>query len=152
MPKINATSDVDPVDAIVWRLALAAPPDRVFQAWLTPADHQRFWCERSEALPTGGYRLEFIDGTIELCAVEELQAPSQITFRYFHSRVDIRLARRNDKTDLTLVAHDVALHEWNDVHAGWLNVLLPFKAWVDFGIDLRNNDPRRTWSQRYVDQ
>ena len=34
---------------------------------------------------------------------------------------------------------------------GWLNVLFPLKAAVDFGIDLRNHDPRRTWDQRYVD-
>ena len=137
---------------IVWRLHLAAPPERVFDAWLSPADHQRFWCERSEILPGRGFRQHFIDGTVECCAVEATKTPTHIRFRYFRSQVDIHLERRPDGTDLTLIALDVAPHEWRDVHAGWLNVLLPFKAWVDFGVDLRNHDPLRTWAHRYVDQ
>ena len=131
---------------------MASPPERVFAAWLNPHDHEQFWCERSETLPDGGFRQQFIDGTIASCAVEETNAPVHIRFRYFRTRVDIDFERHGDGTDLTLTVLDVAGHEWNDVHAGWLNVLLPFKAWVDFGVDLRNHDPRRTWAHRYVDQ
>jgi uncharacterized protein YndB with AHSA1/START domain len=148
----DRTLEVDDRTSIVWRLRLASPPERVFAAWLRPVDHERFWCERSERLPTGEFRQQFIDGTVECCAVEATESPVHIRFRYFKSRVDIHLERRDAGTDLTLTALDVAPTEWNDVHAGWLNVLLPFKAWVDFGIDLRNHDPRRTWTQRYVDQ
>ena len=39
-------------------------------------------------------------------------------------------------------------HEWHEVKAGWLNVLLPFKAWVGFGIDIRNHDLSRTSRER----
>ena len=46
----------------------------------------------------------------------------------------------------------VAAEEWHEVHAGWLNVLLPLKAWIAHGVDLRNHDPGRTWAQGYVDQ
>jgi hypothetical protein len=35
--------------------------------------------------------------------------------------------------------------------AGWVSVLLALKAAVDFGVDLRNHDERRTWSQGYAD-
>jgi uncharacterized protein YndB with AHSA1/START domain len=138
--------------AIVWRLRLDAGPERVFAAWLSASDHERFWCERSEALPDGNFRQHFIDGTVACCVVEEAKASDYMRLHYFNSRVDIRLEGRDDGTDLTLIARDVATHEWNDVHAGWLNVLLPFKAWVDFGVDLRNHDPVRTWAQRYADQ
>lgn len=54
-------------------------------------------------------------------------------------------------TDVTL-EHDVSSAEFAEVSAGWLNVLLPMKAWVHHGIDLRNHDPRRTWDQGFVDQ
>lgn len=138
-------------EAIVWRLHLAADPERVFAAWTSPKDHARFWCERCEETPAG-FRLHFIDGTVETCAVEESSPPSHIGFRYFGSRVDIRLERVESGTDLTLTAREVPSHEWHEVHAGWLNVLLPFKAWVDFGVDLKNHDASRTWRHGYVDQ
>ena len=144
------TADITP--PIVWRLCLAVPPERVFAAWLSAQDHERFWCERSEVLPEGGFRQHFIDGTAATCEVVETTAPLLIRLRYFGSRVSIQLEPRREGTDLTLVALDVEPHDWSDVHAGWLNVLLPFKAWVDFGVDLRNHDPSRTWSQRYADQ
>ena len=144
-------TDLTRSPTIVWRLRLVSPPERVFAAWLAPADHQRFWCERSDVLPDG-FRQHFIDGTVALCAVEAAEAPVRLRLRYFMTRVEVDLERRGDGTDLTLTVRDVDRDEWNDVHAGWLNVLLPFKAWVDFGVDLRNHDPLRTWTQRYVDQ
>jgi uncharacterized protein YndB with AHSA1/START domain len=149
---IVRTTDVNGMPQIVWRLRLTAAPERVFDAWLSPGDHERFWCERSEALPDGSFRQHFIDGTVACCTMEEKKAPGYIRIRYFETRVDIHLECRGDGTDLTLIVHDVEPPEWTDVHAGWLNVLLPFKAWVDFGVDLRNHDPLRTWAQRYVDQ
>jgi uncharacterized protein YndB with AHSA1/START domain len=137
--------------AILWRLRLSSAPERVFSAWLTPADHVRFWSERSEP-DAKGFRLHFIDGTVALCEVVESVTPSHIRMQYFDARVDITLDRLDDGTDLTLTAHDGPSADWQDVYAGWLNVLLPFKAWVDFGVDIRNHDPSRTWRQRYVDQ
>ena len=149
---IDGQSESNSTPRIVWRLRLRAAPERVFAAWLSPGDQERFWCERSETLPDGGFQQHFIDGTLACCAIEETKAPEHIRMRYLNSRVDIHLERRGNGTDLTLIARGVEPHEWNDVHAGWLNVLLPFKAWVDFGVDLRNHDPLRTWAQRYVDQ
>jgi hypothetical protein len=148
---MNRPGNGNETETIVWRLHLAASAERVFAAWKSPEDHARFWCERSEETPSG-FSLHFIDGTVETCVIEESSAPSHIGFRYFGSRVDIHLERAEAGTDLTLEARDVPREEWHEVHAGWLNVLLPFKAWVDFGIDLRNHDAARTWRQRYADQ
>jgi hypothetical protein len=136
---------------IVWRLRLAAAPSRVRAAWLDPREHERFWCEQSEAIP-GGYRLQFIDGTVTDCAVSGETSPTRFAFSYFGSQVEVSLDARGAGTDLTLTASGVPPEEWCEVSAGWLNVLLPLKAWLDFGIDLRNHDPRRTWRERYVDQ
>ncbi|MBD3649057.1 MAG: hypothetical protein HUJ31_16765 [Pseudomonadales bacterium] len=41
--------------------------------------------------------------------------------------------------------------DWHESHAGWLNVLLPLKALLAYGVDLRNGDPERTWDRGYVD-
>lgn len=136
---------------IVWRLRLSATPERVFAAWLTPYDHVRFWSEQSEREPQG-FRLHFIDGTVATCKIIDVVSPSQIAFEYFGAQVNIALERLDDGTDLTLTALKVPLTEWQDTFAGWLNVLLPFKAWVDFGVDLRNHDPKRTWRHGYADQ
>lgn len=138
-------------EPIVWRLRLAAAPERVFAAWLDPAAHQRFWCEQSQRTESG-FRQQFIDGTLGECTILAQENPSHLALRYFGSRVDLRLAGREGGTDLTLTASEVPPHEWQDMHAGWLNVLLPLKAWLDHGIDLRNHDPLRTWRERYVDQ
>jgi hypothetical protein len=135
----------------VWRLRLSARPERVFSAWLTPTDHVKFWSERSEPAAEG-FHLHFINGASELCRIVESVSPSHIRFLYFGAQVEISLEPLVDGTDLTLTARDVPLPEWLDVFAGWLNVLLPFKAWVDFGTDLRSHDPERTWHRGYVDQ
>jgi hypothetical protein len=38
-----------------------------------------------------------------------------------------------------------------DVTAGWVSVLLALKAAVDFGVDLRNHDPQRSWEHGYAE-
>lgn len=81
------------------------------------------------------------------------EPPSLFEFRYFGSIVAVELAGDGQGgTDLTLTNAGVAETEYQQVHAGWLNVLLPLKAAADFGVDLRNHDPTRTWRQGYVDQ
>ena len=43
--------------------------------------------------------------------------------------------------------------DWDylEVYAGWLSVLFALKGVVDFGIDLRNHDPNRTWDDRFIE-
>ena len=55
-------------------------------------------------------------------------------------------------TDLLLTQDGVPVAEWDEVHAGWLNVLFPLKAWLAHGVDLRNHDPARSWDRGYADQ
>lgn len=54
-------------------------------------------------------------------------------------------------TDLALTDAGVPEKDRIETIAGWLSVLLALKAAVDFSIDLRNHDPRRTWDQGFVD-
>jgi hypothetical protein len=38
-----------------------------------------------------------------------------------------------------------------EIRSGWISVLLLLKAAVDFGVDMRNHDPKRTWDHTYCD-
>jgi hypothetical protein len=52
---------------------------------------------------------------------------------------------------MTLEAGNVDDRFRNEMAAGWVSVLVALKAATDFGVDLRNHDPERTWEQRFVD-
>ncbi len=81
------------------------------------------------------------------------EPPGLFEFRYFGALVSITLVDDgNGGTDLTLQSSGLSQTEFEEVSAGWLSVLLPLKARADFGVDLRNHDPARTWLQRYGDQ
>ena len=54
-------------------------------------------------------------------------------------------------TDLEMRCHGVPAEDRVEVIAGWVSVLMAMKAAVDFGVDLRNHDPERTWWQGYAD-
>jgi hypothetical protein len=52
-------------------------------------------------------------------------------------------------TDLALTDSGVAEQWYAETLAGWVSVLLALKAAVEFGVDLRNHDPARSWDQGY---
>jgi hypothetical protein len=54
-------------------------------------------------------------------------------------------------TDLTLTDRGVPHQDRAEVIAGWVSVLMALKGAVDFGVDLRNHDPQRTWDQGYAE-
>ena len=54
-------------------------------------------------------------------------------------------------TDLTLTDQGIPENDRSEVLAGWVSVLLALKASVDFGIDLRNHNPKWTWDEGYVE-
>ena len=54
-------------------------------------------------------------------------------------------------TNLTLTDAGISAEDRTEVIAGWVSVLMALKASVDFGTDLRNHDPERTWDEGYVE-
>ena len=154
MPEgLNAPADVEADDSrvVCWRIHCAAPPSRAFLALINPEEQAKYWCERSTH-SRAGYVQEFIDGTIAECQVVQRRDAELLVIRYFSSLVEFKLEPAGTGTDLTLTATEIPPEEWLEVYAGWLNVLLPLKAWLDYGVDIRNHDPSRTWRQRFVDQ
>ena len=137
---------------VFWRLHTASPPERLWELLTTDAGRARFWAETSRS-EGDRFTLAFSLGIEEECRILEAVPARRLRFAYFGSEVLIELAPDGrGGTDLALTNSDVPDEDYEEVLPGWLNVLLPLKAAADFGIDLRNHDPARTWRERYVDQ
>jgi uncharacterized protein YndB with AHSA1/START domain len=137
---------------VKWRMHLRSGPDAVFRMLATDEGRARFWAE--SAVESGGVvEFRFVNGTVTRGRIVRSEPPHRIEFEYFGSRAVFELAPDGrGGTDLTLTntGYDPADHE--DVLPGWLNVLFPLKAAVDFGVDLRNHDPARSWDDGFADQ
>ncbi len=131
---------------------IPVPPARVYAALNSDDGRAAFWAE-SAVESSGVIEFRFINGF--RCSSRILErAPS----RYFvvdYLGGPARFELDDDGsggTDLLLTHENVAAEEWNEVHAGWLNVLFPLKAYLVNGLDLRNHDPLRSWDHGYADQ
>jgi uncharacterized protein YndB with AHSA1/START domain len=137
---------------IVWRLHLASPPERVFAFLDSDEGRASFWAEQAVERD-GVIEFRFVNGMRDRATIVERDPPARFEIEYFGSRVMFELRPDGEGgTDLTVSNSGVAADRWYEVHAGWLNVLFPLKAAVDFGVDLRSHDPERTWQRGYVDQ
>lgn len=137
---------------LLWRLYCASPPDQVYAMWTSDAGRMRFWAEESRS-EGPAFRLRFPDGTEEVCTICAAEPLKRFTFTYFRSEVELSFTPDEDGgTVVELANRRVPEEEYEEALPGWVSVLLAFKAAVDFGIDIRNHDPRRTWGRRYVDQ
>lgn len=135
-----------------WRLHIQVPPEKVFAALDSDEGRASFWAE--SAVETGGHvEFRFINGHKCGSRVLERIPPNVLVFDYMGGPARFEMRSDGDGgTDLQLTHEGIEAEEWADVHAGWLNVLFPLKAWLTHGVDLRNHDPERTWDQGYADQ
>jgi uncharacterized protein YndB with AHSA1/START domain len=137
---------------IRWRVHLRSSPVEVYRLLATPEGRSRFWAY-SAAERDGKIQFQFSNGQHLESTVFEKREPERFALSYFGgSRVTFELAADGrDGTDLTLTEENVPPSEQRDNLAGWVSVLLSLKAVADFGADLRNHDPARTWEQGYID-
>ncbi len=142
----------NPGGPIRWRMHLPVAPERVFAALNSDGGRASFWAESAQERD-GEIEFQFINGYTCRSRILERVPGKVFEIDYiggparFELSPDGRLG-----TDLFLVHHGIGRTEWNEVHAGWLNVLFPLKAWLAYGVDLRNHDATRSWDQGYADQ
>ncbi len=111
-----------------------------------------FWAESAEEAD-GVVHFRFVNDVAYDGRILEADPPRRFALDYFHSTAAFDLADDGaEGTDLTLTNTGYPPDDRAELLAGWLNVRLPLKAAVDFGVDLRNHDPERTWQRGYVDQ
>jgi uncharacterized protein YndB with AHSA1/START domain len=131
---------------------IPAPRHAVFAALDSDEGRASFWAESATEVDAQ-IEFRFINGTSWTGKVLERRAPDVLSIDYFGGQARFELTDDGTGgTDLLLTHDGIGPDEWHDVHAGWLNVLLPLKAWIAHGVDLRNHDPERSWDQGYADQ
>jgi uncharacterized protein YndB with AHSA1/START domain len=141
-----------PGGPIRWRMHLPVPSQHVYAALDSDEGRAAFWAE-SAAERDGAVEFRFGNGQTCVAPILERQPPHVWTIEYFGAVARFELTPDGrGGTDLLLTHTGVAPGEWHEVHAGWLNVLFPLKAWVVHRTDLRNHDPARTWDRGYADQ
>ena len=137
---------------IRWRMHIPVPPRTVYGALDSAEGRASFW---AEAAPEhdGVVHFRFAEGTEYRARILERRPPQGFALDYFGSVARFELSDDGrGGTDLLLTHSGVPAADWNEVHAGWLNVLFPLKAWLAHRVDLRNHDRERTWEQGYADQ
>jgi uncharacterized protein YndB with AHSA1/START domain len=131
---------------------LSAPPGEVYRALATDEGRARFWAEATTE-SNGRLRFDFPGGQRWEGRIVERNPPFRFAVEYIGGSVATFELRGDGRggTDLTLTDEGVPAEEWAETFAGWVSVLLALKAAVDFGVDLRNHDGRRTWGDGFVD-
>lgn len=148
---MTALSSVDRT-RVSWRLHLRTSPAVVFELIATSSGRSRFWAESAEERE-GVIEFRFSSGASWRGRVLEQLRPRRYAVEYFggsHVAFDLA-ADAAGGTDVLLTESHIAPSDWAENHAGWVSVLLALKAAADFGVDLRNHDPGRSWEQGYVD-
>lgn len=138
--------------AILWRLHLNSPPDRVYQALSTDGGRAKFWAE-SAIERDGVIEFVFPNGITWEGKILRADPPYQYAVRYYGNSV-AAFSLADDGhggTDLELTDTDVPEVDRCEVIAGWVSVLMALKAAVDFDVDLRSHTPLRTWDNGYVE-
>jgi hypothetical protein len=131
---------------------IPVPPASVFAALDSDEGRAAFWAE-SATEKEGAIAFRFVNGHTHTSAILERKAPRLWVIEYFGAEARFELADDGSGgTDLLLTHRGVPDAQWNEVHAGWLNVLFPLKVFCVHGVDIRNHDARRTWDEGYADQ
>lgn len=136
---------------VTWKLHFASSPEKVYQALVTSEGRKHYWAESAEEI-NGEIHYVFHNGVECKGAILE-QIPNELfSVIYFDCRTTFTLQPDGaGGTDLQVVMLDLPEHERMEVSAGWVSWLMAMKAYVDFGIDLRNHDPKRTWFDGFVE-
>ena len=140
------------LNVIRWKLHLKSSPQDGYQLLSTNEGRARFWAE-SAIEQDGMIHFMFPNQAQWKGKILENEPPHKFKLEYYGGSIttfELDPAG-SDGTDLTLTDQGVPAEDRLEVIAGWVSVLMALKASVDFGIDLRNHDPKRTWDDGYTE-
>jgi hypothetical protein len=108
----------------------------VYRALSTSLGRERFWASSAEE---SDRVIAFVlpDGRTDDSRIEQAVRDRLYRVRYFGQTITFALAAESGGTELTLSADSTD-------GADYVSLLLRLKAFVDFGVDLRNHDEGRT--------
>ena len=137
---------------IDWKLHLTSSTDIVYERLSTNEGRASFWAE-SAVEQDGTIHFVFPNQAEWKARILETEPPYRFKVEYYGGSITTfeLIADGSGGTDLTLTDEGVPAENRTEVIAGWVSVLMALKASADFGIDLRNHDPKRTWDEGYVE-
>jgi hypothetical protein len=135
-----------------WKLHLKSPPQVVYEKLSTNEGRDSFWAESARE-QDGMIHFVFPNQAKGKGRILENKPSERFQGEYYGGSITTFELHPDVSggTDLTLTDHGVPAEDRTEVIAGWVSVLMALKASVDFGIDLRNHDPRRTWDEGYAE-
>ena len=137
---------------IQWKIHLKSSPQAVYQTLSSNEGRARFWAE-SAVEKDGIIHFIFPNQAEWQGKILEKDPPRTFKVEYYGGSVTTFELDSDGSggTDLTLTDQGVLQEGRVEVIAGWVSVLMALKASVDFGVDLRNHDPKRTWDDGYAE-
>jgi uncharacterized protein YndB with AHSA1/START domain len=135
---------------IISKVYTTSPPSKIFQILSTNNGRRSFWAESAEEID-GHIHFQFPNGQSYKGKIVKSVPDSEFSLIYFDTLVTFKLLAASSGTIVTLINEDVPAAEYAETKAGWVSVLLALKAFADFGVDLRNHSPERSWDQGFVD-
>ena len=135
-----------------WKLRFKSSPQVVYDKLSTDEGRASFWAE-SAIEQDGVIHFVFPNQAEWKGRILKNEPPHLFKVEYYGGSITTFKLDPDGLggTDLTLTDQGVPVEDRSEVIAGWVSVLMALKASVDFGIDLRNHDPRRTWDDGYID-
>jgi uncharacterized protein YndB with AHSA1/START domain len=137
---------------IRWRLHLKSSPQAVYQKLSTDEGRASFWAE-SAVEQDGMIHFVFPNQAEWKGKILENVPPKRFQVEYYGGTIATFELNPDSSggTDLMLTDQGIPENDRSEVMAGWVSVLMALKASVDFGIDLRNHNPKWTWDEGYVE-
>ena len=137
---------------IRWKLHLNTSPQTVYEKLSTDEGRASFWAE-SAVEQDGVIHFIFPNQAAWKGRILENEPSERFQVEYYGGSITTFELHPDGSggTDLTLTDQGVPAEDRTEVIAGWVSVLMALKACVDFDVDLRNHDPRRTWDDGNVE-
>ena len=153
MSKSDQPTGFQPDPQVIrWRLHLASPIHKVYQALSTDEGRASFWAE-SAIEQDGVIHFVFPNGAEWKGKILQVDPPSIFSLHYYGGSVTSFNLEEDGKGGTNLTLTDVGVPDAyrSEVIAGWVSVLMNLKAAVDFGVDLRIHDHDRNWNHGFVE-
>jgi len=138
-------------ETIKWKLHFSSPPEKVYEALSTNEGRRGYWAESADE-NNGKINYVFLNNIEDTGEILERVPNKLFSVMYFNWKVTFKLSPDNSNgTDLEMISENVPEKIKSEIIAGWVSWLMTMKAFVDFGVDLRNHDEKRTWFTGYID-
>ena len=139
-------------DLVGWKLHLKSSPQNVYEKLSTNDGRASFWAE-SAVEQDGIIHFVFPNQAEWKGRILENNPPHKFKIEYYGGSITTFELEADGSGGIDLILTDQGIPEADrvEVIAGWVSVLMALKASLDFGVDLRNHDPKRTWDEGYVE-